>query len=103
VSTVTGRNGKTFARVRIKLPAASNTRQSSYPLDALLPPDEEGNLDGIFLGPTDEIKDPSKAYPAVASAANKRFKGERKFTSRVMDGAPFGHPGVMGVGIFRTE
>lgn len=106
VSELKGRGGQTFARVRIALPASSNTRQSSYPTDDLLPPDADGNLDGIFLEPNAKVTDPAKAYPAVASAANKRHKNDkppRKFTSRVMDGAPFGKPGVQGVGIFRVE
>lgn len=106
-NVLVGRKGATFARARIVLPKTANTgRHSNYPTDDLLPPDEGGNLDGFFLEPNEKIKDASKAYPAVASAANKRWKDAtppRKFTSRVMDGAPFGKPGVQGVGIFRTE
>jgi hypothetical protein len=113
ISTIAGKDGKTFARIRMSLPKSVSTgRTSSYPVDDLLPPDADGNLDGMFLEPSDKVKDPSKAYPAVASAATKRWKKLnaanastpiRTFTSRVMDGAPFGKPGVNGVGIFRTE
>ncbi len=110
VSTIAGRDGRAFPRIQIELPATSNTRQSSYPTDALLAPvtGEDGKVsyDGIFLTATAKVTDPAKAYPAVASAANTRHKNDkppRKFTSRVMDGAPFGQPGVTGVGIFRIE
>lgn len=107
VSTLAGKDGKQYARVRISLPKNTNPgRTSAYPVDDLEAPDAEGNLDGIFLEPSEKVKDPTKAYPAIASAANKRWKDKtppRTFTSRVMDGAIFKKPGVQGVGIFRTK
>jgi hypothetical protein len=110
VATLAGATGVAFPRIKIALPATSNSRQSSYPTDALVAPEKQPDgsfiYDGIFLTATDKVTDPAKAYPAVASAANTRHKTStppRKFTSRVMDGAPFGQPVVNGVGIFRIE
>lgn len=105
---LTSKDGNTtFVRARMALPKSTAPgRTSSYPTDDLLPPDSQGNLDGFFLEPKVGVKDPNKAYPAIASAANKRWKDKtptRKFTSRMMDGAPFGKAGVNGCGIFRTE
>lgn len=110
VTSIAGRTGRTFARVAMALPTPSNQRQSSYPTDVLTAPTKAADgtplYDSIFLEPTDDVADASKAFPAVASAATKRFKDAtppRKFTSRVMDGAPYGKPGVTGVAVFRIE
>lgn len=108
--TVAGKDGTPFARVAMALPAATNVRQSNYPTDKLVAPVKGADgmwiYDGLFLEPKNGVADPAKAYPAVASAATKRHKDDsppRKFISRTMDGAPFGKPGVNGVGIFRVD
>ncbi len=113
VSVLKNADGVAFARVAIELPDTRYQRKSSYPLDDLVDPVVGANgkmiYDGIFLTANDKVKEPAKAYPAIASSANKRWKDgmngqpKRKFTSRVMDGADFNQPGVEGVGIFRVE
>lgn len=109
IGAVTNYAGKPFARAFVALPAIANQRKSGYPTDKLQAPvqneDGEWVYDSLFLDPADtKVENPIKTYSAVAGAANKRHKADgRKFTSRVLDGAPWGKPGVEGVAIFRVD
>lgn len=64
----------------------------------------------FFIAQTDENPNPAKRIASTVSSANERFSAEngynppRRFTvRRVDDGAPWGHPGVAGAGVWRIE
>lgn len=111
IGRLVGQTGVAFPRVAIALPKAEiNGRASKYPVDDLVAPvkNADGVLayDSIFLAPNDKVSDAKKSYSSVASSATKRFadaKPKRVFTCRLMDGAPWGQPGVTGMAVFRTE
>lgn len=64
----------------------------------------------FFIAQTPDNPNPAKRIASTVSSANERFNSEngynppRRFTvRRVDDGAPWGHPGVAGAGVWRIE
>lgn len=104
----------------VAIPAVTRTRtaQSLYPFDAL----EVGQ--SFFVPVSEEKPEPAKSLASTVTSANDRYsyeiegetevnrKGEtvpkkgfnRRFVVRaVEDGAAWGHAGVAGAGVWRTE
>lgn len=109
-----------FAIVTVEMPSKRATGRASteaYPFEQL----EVGA--SFFVPATEKRKDPAKALGSTVTSANERYSEEvegetrvnrkgrtvpvtkavRTFAVRhVNDGAPWGHPGVQGAGIWRT-
>lgn len=73
---------------------------SKYPFDRL----EPGQA--FFIPSPEGMKQPSKSFGSMVSAANKRFRESgdfRRFTTRSMTGDAFSQPGVKGIAVFRLN
>lgn len=98
-----GNSVPTFVIAAVPRPAVRRLGEdgggsSKYPFEKL----EPGQA--FFIPSPPDMKQPSKSFGSMVSAANKRFRNNedyRRFTTRSMTGDAFGQPGVKGIAVFR--